>query len=131
MSNLSIANTSALLGFALMGNFPVNDNQIGLAAGTQANATPLMASLTRAVQGAANASFQLKSILSGEAGAQTLVVVVNDTPGAIVVFPAVGERQNGVANASLSIPSGNTGIFIKVPVWMNGGLAEWRSNVVA
>lgn len=123
---MSLPNTALLFNMALMAT-PLYDNLLGGPASTQATALPMPGEMNRVTAGAANQSLILRSIKSSEAS--TIVFLVNDSPGAVVVFPAVGENQNGVANASLSIPAGQSGIFVMVPNKLGG--PDWRSNVIA
>jgi hypothetical protein len=123
---MSLANTALLFNMGLLGT-PLYDNLLGGPAAAQATALPLPGEMNRVTAGANNQSFILRSIKSGEAS--TMTVVVNDGPNACQVFPAVGENQNGVANAALSIPAGQSGLFVLVPNKLGG--PDWRSNVIA
>lgn len=123
---MSLANNALLLNMALLGT-PLYDNLVGGPAAAQATALPLPGEMNRVTAGAANQSFILRSIRTAEAS--TLTILVNDGPNACQVFPAVGENQNGVANAALSIPAGQSGFFVLVPNKLGG--PDWRSNVVA
>jgi hypothetical protein len=83
------------------------------AAGTQANATPIRSNFTR-FTGAANAATNtavLPPLLSGRG---FISFVINDAPNPIQVFCAPGENLQGSANGSLSIPAGQSAVFIPV-----------------
>jgi hypothetical protein len=129
---MTVANDSLLYNLALAG-FPVTDDQsAGLT--TQTTGTPIIGDAFRVTTSAgANGACILKSSLSNEAC--PLVFVINDSPNTIKVFPTPGESQGGSANASLSIPAGQSGIFVKVPVLVQkggggGGTTDWRSAVI-
>ena len=61
------------------------------------------------------------------------IIVVNDSAGAIIVYPAVGEKTNGSANAGVSIASGASGLFLPVlnsPQNYPSPL-DWRTTTLA
>jgi hypothetical protein len=123
---MSTANTALLYNLALLGT-PVDDDIIGNGvASSQAGAPVLRSELTRITKAAANDSFVLKSILSGEAN--SLTFVVNDSANTIKVFCAIGETLGGVLNSSLSIPTGQSGIFVRVPNAL--GTPDWRAAAI-
>jgi hypothetical protein len=105
----------------------MNDVVAG-AASAQGTAQPVVGLQTRVKVSAASGSLVLGSLLSRETPVQ-FHFVVNETAGAVLVYSALGETQNGVANASLSIPSGQSAIF--VPVANSAGTIDWRSSVIA
>ncbi len=132
---MTIANDSLMQQVATLG-ITITDN-MGAAATTQATATPLVNEVNRfttANAGGTGAAI-LKSSLTNEA--PPLCFVVNDSPYTIKIFPAIGEYQGGVLNASLSIPSGQSGIFVRVPPALatkggntGTGIGDWRSAVI-
>jgi hypothetical protein len=128
---MSVANDSLLYSLGLAG-FPVTDAQSAPVT-SQTTGTPIIGDAFRVISAVANGACILKSSLSNEAC--PLVFVVNDSGSTIKVFPSPGENQGGSLNASLSIPSGQSGIFVRVPVQVQkggggGGTADWRSNVI-
>jgi len=111
----------------------VTDNQSALNT-AQGQGTPVIGSLFRVTNSVANGACTLKSSLTNEA--QAMVFVINDSPNTIKVFSSVGENQSGSANASLSIPTGQSGVFVRIPVQTSkggggGGTLDWRSAVIA
>jgi hypothetical protein len=128
---MSVANDSLLYNLALQG-FPCTDDQSAMNT-TQVLGTPVIGDLFRVIKSATNGSLMLKSSISNEAS--PLIFVVNDSPNTIVVFPFVGESQGGSTNASLSIPTGQSGVFVRVPPQVQrggggGGTGDWRSAVI-
>lgn len=124
---MSLINTSLIYNLGLT-NVAFVDNLVGAANNVQAGATPLTSEVNRVTKsGATTNSFILKSILTGDAS--TLTFVVNDSANTVNVFPFVGEKQNGVANAGLAIAAGASGIFSMVPNSLSG--PEWRSAAIA
>jgi hypothetical protein len=130
---MSTANLAVLYNLALLGTPVTDDNLINSAAvSTQTAATPVVGELYRIIgtapsQGTANSSCVLKSIITGEASALTFVV--NDSSVTIKVFCAPGETIGGVSNGSLAIPTGQSGIFVRVPNSI-GGTGDWRAAVI-
>lgn len=136
---MSIANDALLVTLG-QNQFPVYDG-LGSLVTTQAGATRLTGAVNRAVGTAAgvivaNGAFVLPSMLSLEADS-SMVFVINDTSQTIKVFPATGETNGGTLNASTSIPTGQSGIFIRVygaSVGKGGGQGtatnDWRSAVI-
>jgi len=106
-------------------NLPTFDNQVSTAINTQTGAPVLVGQKNRMTAGSTTQSFCLESIITGEAS-QDIVWVINDSPGAVNIFPAVGENQNGVANASLSIAAGRAGVFVR----SKNPSPDWRSAVI-
>lgn len=92
---------------------------------TQTAATPLTAELHRVTAGSATASFIMKSMISKEA--PLVVVLVNDGPNSVNVYPAVGETMNGSSNAAQAVAAGATGIFIQTSV---SDVKDWRANTI-
>ncbi len=130
---MSTANDALLYNLGLTG-FPVYDDVfIATAQITQALSVPVFGELTRVVSAPANGALILKSLLSNDA--PPLVFVVNDSAQTIVVFCFKGENLNGSLNGSLSIPSGQSGIFVRVPPTAAKGGAgvgttDWRSAAI-
>jgi hypothetical protein len=89
--------------------------------------------LNRITLAVANGGCILPSIVSGEAA--WIVFVVNDSANTIKVGAFAGETINSVSTATdlsagvLSIPSGQSGIFIPVPN-SKGATTDWRSAVI-
>lgn len=103
------------------------DNLVGAANNVQAGATPLTSEVNRVTKSTASLnSFILKSILSGDASVMTYVI--NDSANTVNVFPAVGENQNGVANAGLAVAAGASGVFCMVTNALGG--PDWRSAAI-
>jgi hypothetical protein len=130
---MSIANDSLLQNLATLG-FTLTDNLAANNA-TQALAFPLIGDFCRFLNAAANGTAILKSSLSNEA--PPIVFVVNDSAQTMKVYCAIGETMSGVANGSLAIPSGQSGIFIRVPpaIAKGGGdvgtgVGDWRVAVI-
>lgn len=128
---MSTANDALLYNLGIEG-FPTTGDQTANQT-TQALGTPVIGSVLRVVSAVANGACTLKSSLSNEAS--PMVFVVNDSTQAIKVFPSVGESQGGTANASLSIPAGQSAVFVRVPVQTikgggGGGTLDWRSAVI-
>ena len=100
-------------------------------AAAQAGATRLTNNLCRVKQAVATGSFILPQISSGEASREMLLV--NDSAGAINLYPFVGEKMNGVANAALTIASGATGIAFPVlaSTYVYPSPLDWRAAVVS
>lgn len=123
---MSLINTSLIYNLGLT-NIAFVDNLVGAANNVQAGATPLTSEVNRVTKsGATTNSFILKSILTGDAS--TLTFVVNDSGNTINVFPFVGDKQNGVANAGLAIAAGAAGVFSMVTNALGG--PDWRSAVI-
>jgi hypothetical protein len=100
-------------------------------AAAQAGATRLTNTLSRVKQAVATGSFILPAIGSGEANREMLLI--NDSAGAINLYPAVGEKMNGTANAVLSIASGATGIAYPVlaSTYNYPSPLDWRAAVIS
>jgi hypothetical protein len=118
---------NALIEFLKAEGIALYDNLAGGPASAQSTALPLLAQANRVTSAIANASFQLKSLSTGEG--DCAVFVINDSTQTIQIYPAVGEKQNGVANAALAIPSTDIGIFF--PVFNRLGGPDWRSAAIA
>ena len=122
---MTVANTALLFNLGISG-FLVNDDNIAIGA-TQGTAWRAGGQLTRIIGGVSNAGLVLPSILSGEAA--WLTFVINDGLNTYKIYPSTGESMGGTLNASLSIPAGQSGIF--VPVFNSkGGTTDWRSAVI-
>lgn len=106
---------------------PVMDVSAGPAS-AQLIAQPMLWRAVRVKEAVANGSLVLKSILSEEA--PNYCFVINDSGQTIKVYCAAGENLNGSANASLSIPTGESAIFIPVPNEA-GGTTDWRAAAIA
>jgi hypothetical protein len=128
---VSVANDSLLYSLGLAG-FPVTDNQSALLL-TQATGVAVIGDAFRVTNSVSNGACVLKSSVSNESC--PLVFVVNDSPNTIKVFCSPGENLGGSLNASLSIPTGQSGIFVRVPVQVQkggggGGTADFRAAVI-
>jgi hypothetical protein len=131
---MSVANDALLLALGLDG-FAVLDNQSANAT-TQATATRVTGVVTRFTVVGASGAAVMPSLLTNEAA--QIVFVINDAPtNALLVFPAGGETRNGSLNSSLSVPAGQSAIFIKVngaQLGKGGGQGtatnDWRSAVI-
>ena len=129
---MSTANDALLYNLALQG-FPATDDAAAPNASSQGTATAFIGDLLRVTTSAANGSVILKSNLSNEA--PPLCFVVNDSPNTIKVYPFAGESLNGTTNLALSIPSGQSAIFVRVPPASSkggggGGTIDWRAAVI-
>jgi hypothetical protein len=134
---MSVANDALLVALGQNG-FPVFDNQSAPTT-TQGTATRCIGQVTRFTASVAggSAAAVLPSLLSEEV--QGMLFVINDTPNTMKVFPFTGETEGGVANQSLSIPTGQSGVFISVTAaktGKGGGIApgsftnDWRAAVI-
>jgi hypothetical protein len=124
---MSLVNTT-LKNTLHMYRFVMNDNLAAAGNAVQTAATPVPGSASRCtLSGAAANSFILDRILSGEA-ADELIFMINDSANTINVFPAVGENQNGAANAGLAIAAGKSAIFVRISNDQGG--PDWRSAVL-
>jgi hypothetical protein len=132
---MSVANDALLNALGAEG-LPVIDN-LSAANTTQATATRCTAQVSRFTKVAATGTAVLPSLLSYEA--QFLCFIVNDDPtNALLVWPFGTETKNG-ANSSLSVPAGQSAIFIAVraaQVGKGGGypagsiVNDWRAAVI-
>src|SRR5260221_4450128 len=106
---MSVANLSLLQQLGSVGFWNTDDEIVlpSTALNTQTGAYPVRGETVRVTVAPATASMILRSVISGDAAPMTFVV--NDSANAINVFPAVGEQNNGVTNAALSIPARQTG----------------------
>jgi hypothetical protein len=136
---MSVANTALLYNLGLEG-FAVSDGLVASVAGARSTAMRLPSQLNRVTLSPANGACILPSILSGEAA--WIVFVINDSANTIVVGAAAPggggasqETINGVATPAnystgvLSIPAGQSGIFVPVPN-SKGTTLDWRSAVI-
>lgn len=132
---MSVANDALLLALGLTG-LTLVDNQSAPTT-TQATATRCTGQVTRFTVVPSSGAAVLPSVNTNEAA--QIQFVVNDGANALAVFPATGETRNGSANSALSVPVGQSAIFIKVSasqVGKGGGLAtgslvnDWRSAVI-
>lgn len=132
---MSVANDALLIALGQNG-FPVLDDQSAPNT-TQATATRVTGQVTRFIVVPASGAAVLPALISLEA--QSIVFVINDGANALAVFPATGDTRNGTLNSSLSVPAGQSAIFIKVQaasVGKGGGIApgsfsnDWRSAVI-
>lgn len=136
---MSVANTALLYNLGVEG-FLVSDDLSAGPATARATALRLPSQLNRVTVSVANGACCLPSIISGEAA--WIVFVVNDSPNTIVVGAAAPgggastqETINGTATTSnygagtLSIPSGQSGIFVPVPNG-KGGTLDWRAAAI-
>jgi hypothetical protein len=124
---MSLVNTT-LKNTLYLYRFTMQDNLSAAANAVQVGAAPIPGSASRCtLSGAAANSFILDRILSGEA-ADELIFMINDSANTINVFPAVGENQNGAANAGLAIAAGRSAIFVRIPNDQGG--PDWRSAVI-
>jgi hypothetical protein len=94
-------------------------------AASQAGATALTGMLHRVTTGAATASFLLKSLVTKEA--PRIIIVINDGPNTINIYPTVGETMNGVANAALQVAAGATAIIVHTN---EAGVLDWRGAAI-
>lgn len=134
---MSLANDALLVQLAQNG-FPVFDD-LAAPNTTQQLATRCIGQANRFTTSTASATASaiLPSLLSLEASG--LVFVINDSPNSIRVYPFAGETEQTVANQALTIPTGQSGIFIAVTaakVSKGGGTVpgsfanDWRTAVI-
>jgi hypothetical protein len=129
---MSTANDALLYNLAISG-FPVTDDAGAPNANSQSTGTPVVGDLLRVVTSVSNGSVTLKSSVSNDA--PPLCFVVNDSPNTIKVYPFSGESLNGTLNLALSVPSGQSGIFVRIPPATSrggggGGTVDWRAAVI-
>ena len=128
------ASTDACRALVLQMGGTIDDNLTALAGGAQ-NSAPRLKSegnrFTKVVTAAD--SCQLPALKSLEAGGMARVVI-NDTAAALAVFPATGETINALAaNASLSVPAGQSAIFVpgaQPTIGPTAILTNWRAAVI-
>ena len=128
---MTVANNALIYNLALIGT-PIFDNLAAGPASAQGTATRMLGEMNRVTTSVSNGSCILGSSNTGDAASMTFVV--NDSPNAILVYPFTGEFNNGTVNATLSIPAGQCGFFIRVTndiAVKNATSPGWRSNVVA
>lgn len=127
--------TDAVRAFLTQLGATLDDNLTALAGGAQSSSPRLKSEGNRFTKVATAAdSCQLPNLGTMEAGG-TARVVVNDTANALAVFPSAGESINALAaNASFSVPAGQSGIFIPPAPAASGGattiLPVWRAAVI-
>jgi hypothetical protein len=132
---MSIPNDALLVALG-QEQFPVFDGQSANNT-TQGTATRCTGSVTRFTIVASGGAAVMPSLLTGEAG--PIAFVINDGANALSVYPFTGETRNGTLNSALSIPVGQSAIFIKVTasqIAKGGGIVpgsfanDWRSVVI-
>lgn len=132
---MSVANDGLLLALG-QNQFTINDDMVAPGT-TQAGATKCIGQVCRVTTSTASAtaSMILPSLLTQEA--QSPVFVVNDSPNTVRVYPFTGETEGGVTNSALSIPAGQSGIFVKIngaAVGKGGGqtsvVNDWRVAII-
>ena len=132
---MSIANDALLQGLG-QGTLPVHDGRVATGT-TQGTATRLSGRVNRFTLVASGGAAVLPSLLTNEAAAVNFVI--NDGVNALNVFPFTGETRNGTLNSALSVPVGQSAVFIKVTatqIAKGGGVApgsianDWRSAVI-
>lgn len=127
--------TDAVRAFLIQLGATLDDDMVALVGGAQSSAPRLKSEGNRFTKVATAAdSCQLPNILTGEA-AGTARIVINDTANALAVFPSAGESINALAvNLALSVPAGQSGIFIPPAPATSGGatvtLPVWRAAVI-
>jgi hypothetical protein len=132
---MSVAN-DALLQSLGQNDFQVLDTQNAFNT-TQGTASKCPGNVTRFTTVASGGAAVLPSLLTNEAG--PIAFVINDGANALSVYPFTGETRNGSANSALSVPAGQSAIFIKVSasqIAKGGGIVpgslvnDWRSAVI-
>lgn len=124
------ATTNAVMYALGQDQYVVVRGQVAGPAGVRATATHVASQAIQCISAAANGAFVLPSILTNEDW--EMCWIINDSANAIVVSPAPNETMNGVASTAnlatgiLSIPAGQTGIFVPV-----GTTGDWRGAVLA
>jgi hypothetical protein len=114
--------------------FALDDDVFLTAANTnQATGYPIKSEVTRITASPANGALVMKQSASGDM--PPIFWIINESGQTIKAFPFTGELQGGVANASLSIPNGQAGIFIRIPPQNTrggggGGTLDTRSAVI-
>jgi hypothetical protein len=123
---MSVIN-NAIMTVGLWDNRQVNEQVPGPAA-AQATAVRLIGPLVRCTKSVSTGSFILPAIGSNEA--TEAVVVLNDSPNSINVYPASGEKTNGSANAAVAVAAGAAGVFIpSLGITNYPPALDWRSMV--
>jgi hypothetical protein len=108
--------------------FVLIDNLTALANNTQTGAASLPGKMSRCtVSTGTTNSFVMDSILSGTS-TDDYVWFINDSANSVNVFPAIGENQNGAANAVLAVAAGKAAVFVRIPNDQGG--PDWRSAVI-
>jgi hypothetical protein len=98
-------------------------------AAAQTTAVRLNNAVCRCTKAVAGGSFILPSILSNEAN--EFILLVNDTAGALNVYPWTGEKNGGTLNAAVSVAAGAVGIFCPVLNAPNQPTTlDWRTAVM-
>jgi hypothetical protein len=134
---MSAANDALLLALAQDG-YPLVDD-LAAPNTTQQLATRCFGVVSRFTTSTASATASaiLPSLNTNEA--PPIMFVINDSPNTIRTYPFTGETEGGVANAALSIPAGQSGIFVKITaaaVGKGGGQLpgsfanDWRIAVI-
>jgi len=117
--------------------FVIGGNNQGMAnqelvpgpAATQATARRVSNQLARVTSSVNTGSLILPSIGTGEAN--EMITIVNDTAVIVNVYPATGEKMNGVANAAFQITANLSAVFI--PVLNSPGnptSLDWRATLI-
>lgn len=100
----------------------------------QVGAQPVLGAFNRITAGVAGGSYTLPPIGTGDAG-DPIVILANESGQSQNVFPAVGEKQNGVANQVLAVPAGQVAVFFRVPNSLPPNNLtvgpDWRSAVIS
>jgi hypothetical protein len=86
---------------------------------TQATAVPVIGSLVRVIKSPANGAMVMKSNVGLDLA--ILTFIVNDSANTVVIFSAIGESLGGSTNGSISIPSGQSAVLVKVPAQVQKG----------
>lgn len=126
------ASTDAVRAMGVLLEASFEDNLVALAGGAQNTSPRLKAEVSRFTKVATAAdSCQLPSIGSMENQGQPRIVI-NDTANAVAVFPAAGENINALgANTALSVPAGQSAIFVPPVVGSTGATpTNWRGAVI-
>jgi len=90
----------------------LDDGVTAGAASAQAGAYAILSDATRVTAAGANGSLILRNILTNDA--PPTCWVLNDSAQTIKVYCSVGDNMNGVANASVSLTTGQGGVFVRV-----------------
>ena len=123
---MSLVNLAAIRNAGFL-RLPMNDNIAALNASSQSTAYCMPGQLNRVTSSVANGSVVLNSILTEEQNG--MVILINDSANAVLVYPTTGEKQNGTLNASLSVAAAATAVFF--PVYNDQGGPDWRSAVIS
>lgn len=124
---MSTTNDALMYDLGVLG-VPINDN-LAATNTTQATATIAFTAANRVTKASASGTVVIKA-------SAVITWVINESGQTILVYPEIGDSMNGSLNGSLSIPTGEFGVFVHVPTQIvrgggGGGTKDWRSAAIA